>query len=661
VSELALEGLRPGVARGPYPERSDAERPLLARIVAAVTRRLPPPRRTSRQRVDAVVDAVDRASSGLEVLGEAAFDAAVLELRKRMLRAGLDDSLLPRGFALVREAARRTLGMPHYDVQLFGGWVMAHCGLAELETGEGKTLTATLPAALAALAGIPVHVITANDYLVRRDAESMSPLYERLGVTVGVVVETEPDRRERRAAYRADVTYVTNKQVAFDYLRDLMAGAGDHRLARLLSLEAGTSRAGRDVPVMRGLCFAIVDEADSVLIDDARTPLILSGEGAPADEETVHRTRLLAEQLEAGVDYHVDMRRGQVDLTPSGERRLEELGRGLAGPLSGEHRRREWVHRALSAAHLYQRDRHYVVEADSIDIIDLPTGRRAPDRCFEGGIQSLIEAREGLPLSPQRETLARISYQRFFRRYLRLAGMTGTAREVAGELRDVYGLKTVVVPPRRPPLRVDLGTRVLRREEDKWHAAVRRIAELHETGRPVLVGTSSVQTSEHLSSLLAAAGLEHEVLSARQDKAEAEVIGRAGRAGRITVATRMAGRGTDILLDLPVLELGGLAVLSTEIGEARRIDRQLYGRCGRQGVPGTHEQLVSLDDRLIEAHLPGWLRAAAGGSGLLGLLARRLPPLAQRAEERRGRLARRRLLESERALGELLSFSAPRR
>ena len=659
--DLAGESYRPGVVRGACPERDELEPPLLARVAAAVSGRLRPARRAGRARLARVVDAVEEASTGLADLSEAGFDDAVLALRQRLLRVGMKESLLPRGFALVREASRRTLGISHYDVQLLGGWVMARCGLAELETGEGKTLAATLPAALAALAGIPVHVITANDYLVRRDARSMAPVYERLGTSVGVVDEAKPERAARRAAYGADITYVTNKQIAFDYLRDQIAGAGDRRLARLLELDVDHRADDDGAPVLRGLCFAIVDEADSVLIDDARTPLILSGEGAPADEPTVRQAMAMAEQLQPDVHYRVDHGRAEIELTTGGHARLRELGDSVSGALSGEHRREEWVHRALCAEHLFQRDRHYVVQDDAIDIIDLPTGRRAPDRSFEGGIQSLIEAREGLPLSPQRETIARISYQRFFRRYLRLAGMTGTAREVASELRDIYGLSTVIVPTGRPPLRLDLGTRVVASTAGKWRYALERIAELHASGRPVLVGTSTVASSEHLSALLDHAGLDHQVLNARQDRTEAEIIARAGEAGRITVATRMAGRGTDILLEAEVLELGGLAVLSTELGEARRIDRQLFGRCGRQGAPGSHEQVVSPEDHVIAAHLPSWLqRSAAAGSWPARVLANCMPRAAQRAEERRGRLARRRMLKSERALGDLLTFSRRR-
>ncbi len=616
------------------------------------------PRRASRARIATFAQTVDNEAAGLRDLDEAHFDSAVAQLRGALRHAGLCEPLVRRGFALVREAARRALGTPHYDVQLFGGWVMARQGLAELETGEGKTLTATLPASVAALTGIPVHVITANDYLVERDAESMGPLYARLGLSVGSVVEGERDPRTRRAGYARDVTYVTHREVAFDYLRDRLAGAGHRPLARELALGIENEDSGA---VLRGLCFAIVDEADSVLIDDARTPLILSREGAPADARTVRTALRLARSLEAETHYRIDRRRAQVELTPEGRARLEELARPLAGPLAGERRREEWVHRALCAEHLFERDRHYLVHDDAVQIIDLPTGRRAPDRAFEGGIHSLIEAKAGLPLTPQLETAAGISYQRFFRRYLRLAGMTGTAREVAGELWNVYGLATVTMPTRLPSRRLDGGLRVLPSADAKWQVVVERIRELHGARRPVLVGTATVGASEHLSALLEEAGLPHQVLSARQDREEARVVARAGEAARITVATRMAGRGTDIRLGPGVAETGGLAVLATEVGEARRIDRQLFGRCGRQGAPGSYEQLVSPEDGLLEIHLPGWLRRAARRALALGPVGILLTKTAQHAEERRSSLARRRLLESERVLEQLLAFSGRRK
>lgn len=653
-AELGL-ALRPGVVQGAYPERCDERPPALSLALRAVIGALRVPERPSGARIAAWVQSVDAEATGLDDLDDSRFDEAVAELRGALRQQGLRETLLCRGFALVREAARRALGMTHFDVQLFGGWVMVQSGLAELETGEGKTLAATLPASVAALAGIPVHVITANDYLVERDAEEMGPIYARLGLTVGCVVEREQSGQARRAAYACDVTYVTNKQVAFDYLRDRLAGAGARQLARELGLE--DDGGGR---VLRGLCFAIVDEADSVLIDDARTPLILSRPGAPVDEHSVRTALWLARSLEADAHYRLDRRRAQVEITREGDARLAELARSLTGPLAGPRRREEWVQRALSAEHLFERDRHYLVCDGVVQIIDLPTGRRAPDRSFEGGIQSLIEAKEGLALTPHRETVARISYQRFFRRYLRLAGMTGTAREVARELWNVYGLRTVTVPTRLPSRRLDLGVRVFPTADAKWREVVERIRGLHDAGRPVLVGTSSVGASEHLSARLTEAGLVHQVLSARQDREEASVIEEAGEAGRVTVATRMAGRGTDIRLGPGTAPAGGLAVLATELGEARRIDRQLFGRCARQGAPGSHEQLISLEERLLETHLPGWVRRALRGRAFSRPLRFLLTQIPQRAEERRSALARLRLLQSERIFSEMLAFSGRR-
>jgi preprotein translocase subunit SecA len=368
----------------------------------------------------------------------------------------------------------------------------------------------------------------------------------------------------------------------------------------------------------------------------------------------------LARSLDAGTHYQLDRRVGRVELTGEGRTRLEDLGRSLSGPLAGPRRREEWVERALSAEHLFERDRHYLVRDGAVQIIDLPTGRRAPDRSFEGGIHSLIEAKEGVSLTPQRETVARLSYQRFFRRYLRLAGMTGTAREVARELWNVYGLRTVTVPTRLPSRRLGQRPMVFPTDDAKWKTAVDRIRDLHRAGRPVLVGTSSVGASERLSALLEAAGLEHQVLSARQDREEARVVARAGEPGRITVATRMAGRGTDIRLGPGVAEAGGLAVVGTELGEARRIDRQLFGRCGRQGAPGSYEQLISLEEPLLESRLPFWVRRAVGGGVSPRPVRNLLTRIAQLAEERRSALARLRLLQSERLFEEMLAFSGRR-
>lgn len=645
---------RPGVVRGPYPERADQRPGILTRSLdaaAALVRSFPRPVSPARQR--AFVRRIDRAADGLAHASERRFDEAVASLREGLRRSGPCPPLVERGFALIREAARRTLHTPHHDVQLVAGWIMAHDGLAEMETGEGKTLAATLPASIAALAGVPVHVITANDYLVERDGKALAPLYARLGLTTGTVRERDPDRDLRRAAYACDVTYVSNKQVAFDYLRD--------RLQRVPPGEAWphalASRSGGEAPVLRGLCLAIVDEADSVLIDDACTPLILSRPTAPPDGATVRTSLALAHSLAAGRDFRLDRRRARVELTPSGRARLDALTDDGAAGLGGRRWRDEWVRRALSAVHLHERGRDYVVREGCVQIIDRSSGRRAPDRSFEGGIQPLVEAKEGVALTGGRETVTRISYQRFFRRYLRLAGMTGTAREVAGELSRVYGLPTRRVPTRVPSRRIDLGRRILADAELAREAVVDRIRAHHGAGRPVLVGTATVEAAEQLAERLRGAGLPHAVLSARQDLEEHRVVARAGMPGCITVATRMAGRGTDIRLGPGVAAAGGLAVISTELGEARRIDRQLFGRCGRQGSPGSFEQVVSLQDTLLIAHLPCWLRRILTWAKHPQALHLLLTHLSQRAEERRSALGRRQLLRSEQALDDVLAFS----
>jgi preprotein translocase subunit SecA len=662
VPELTL---RPGVAGGVYPERRDAaEGPferalehLRGRFVRRRAGRLSPLRR--------VAERVEAAARDLTVDSDARLALRATGLRRRLALEGLCEPLVVQSFALVRELAGRVLGTPHYPVQIMGGWIITHGMLAEMETGEGKTLTATLPACTAAMAGIPVHVISANDYLVERDAAAMRPLYDALGLRVGTVTESERNDARRRAAYRCDITYATAKTIAFDYLRDrLQRGQGrgslDLRLERLHREEPKTDRL-----LLRGLCFAIVDEADSVLIDEARTPLILSGAGDSADNRRIYRRALrLARSLEEDLHFRVVRREGRVALTERGRKRLEELAQPLGGLWAGPRRREEWAVRALCALHVFLRDRDYIVRNERVEIVDALSGRTAPDRSWEGGLHQLVELKEGCPLTPENETRARISYQQFFRRYLRLSGMTGTAQEVAGELWSVYRLGTVRIPTRRPVQRRALPTRVFASGEDRWRAVVLRVHALHRQGRPVLVGTTSVEASEHLSRLLSEAGLPHRVLNARQDAEEAAVVAEAGRPGQITVATSMAGRGTDIPLAPGVSERGGLHVIATQRAEARRIDRQLFGRCGRQGGPGSHEMILSFEDPPVELYYPAAIRRflhrlAPARSAAPPWLGERLTSLPQRSEERRHARMRQGLVHLEEHLGDLLAFSGP--
>ncbi|MDJ0851271.1 MAG: prepilin peptidase [Myxococcota bacterium] len=656
--------LRPGLASGVYPERhDDAEHPL-ERALRGLRGHWLRQRAARLDALQAVAERVEEASADVSLDSDARLTNRATGLRRRLALEGLRDELVIEAFALVREIAGRVLGTPHYPVQIMGGWVIARGMLAEMETGEGKTLTATLPAATAALAGVPVHVISANDYLVERDAEAMRPIYRALGLSVGTVSETERDDARRRDAYRCDITYATAKTIAFDYLRDrLQRGGGREGLAlRLEGLQGERTRA--QGLLLRGLCYAVIDEADSVLIDEARTPLVLSGAGNASDNRRIYRRALrLARALEEGVHFRVVGREGRLVLDEQGRKRLEELAQPLGGLWAGPRRREEWVERALSALHLFQRDRDYIVRDDQVQIVDALTGRSAPDRSWEAGLHQLIELKEGCSLTPENETLAKISYQQFFRRYLRLSGMTGTAREVAPELWSVYGLNTVRIPTRRPVQRRALPTRVFVSAEDRWRAVVERARSLHARGRPILIGTTSVAASEQLSERLTRAGLEHQVLNARQDAEEAAVVARAGRPGRITVATSMAGRGTDIPLAPGVSERGGLHVIATQRSEARRIDRQLFGRCGRQGGPGSYELILSLADEPVKLYHQAAILRWASRLARSGVLPRRLglwlTSLPQRSEERRHARMRRELIALEEHLGDLLAFSGP--
>jgi preprotein translocase subunit SecA len=571
------------------------------------------------------------------------------QARLRLRREGFTEEATGAAFALVRAAAERCNGMRHYDVQLVGAWAMLRGMLAEMETGEGKTLTATLAAATAALAGRAVHVITVNDYLASRDAEQMRPLYQSLGLTVGCVKQgMEP--HARRAAYRCDIVYCSNKEITFDYLRDrLVLGGKPRPLGSRIDALAGADAAGR--LLLRGLEFAIVDEADSVLIDEARTPLILSAPVDASKEEGVYREALrLAREL-GERDYRIDD--GHVELTAAGSERLRALAEPLGGVWSGPRRRERFVSQALTAIELFERDKHYLVREGKVQIIDENTGRLMPDRSWEQGLHQLIELKEGVELTGRRDTLARISYQRFFRRYLHLCGMTGTASEVAQELWAVYRLRVAKVPTHRPAQRRYLPDRVYGRAEEKWAAVVDAIRRRHAAGQPVLVGTRSVAASEHLAALLEDAGLPFRLLNARQDADEAAIVAQAGEPGRITVATNMAGRGTDIKLAPGIPEKGGLHVICTERHDSGRIDRQLFGRCGRQGDPGSCEVIASLEDDLPSAQLP----ALAGAGRLASWAGTALLALAQRRAERGHSRARRQLLQMDEALGDMLAFS----
>jgi preprotein translocase subunit SecA len=655
MSEAAL--LRPGIATGPYPEREDERDSWLDRTASAIFGALY--QRFGQNSLDrGFLHQVERASEGLDLLTEHDLSGVVTILRRHLHRHGLRPDLVARAFAVIREVSGRKLGMRHFDVQLLGGWAMVRGKVAEMETGEGKTLAATLPAATAALAGIPVHIITVNDFLVARDAAWMKPLYDAVGLSVGTILEGMSPP-ERRRAYNCCITYCANKQVVFDYLKDRLLLQQENRALHLKieGLHHAEPRVTR--LMMRGLCFAIVDEADSVLVDEARTPLIISGGRGTDDQERVYGQALdAARRMRAGRDYIVNERERCIDLTELGRAHVARLTDRYGGVWNAPGHREDIIRQALAALQLYLRDKHYILDEERVRIVDEYTGRVMADRSWERGLHQMVEAKEGLEISGRQETLARISYQRFFRRYLRLAGMTGTAREVAGELWAVYRLDIVRIPTHRPQARKIHRDLIYPTSEAKWQAIVERVAELHAAGRPVLVGTRSVADSEHISGLLNEVGIQHSVLNARQNRTEAEIVAKAGQPSRVTVATNMAGRGTDIRLAPGVAEVGGLFVIASERHEAGRIDRQLFGRGGRQGDPGECQAMVSLDDELVRSVFGGLLDRLRRVSGrVAGWLGPLLFSWAQRTTERRYSAVRKRLLRSDESLQDMLAFS----
>ncbi len=572
----------------------------------------------------------------LEKLSDEALRAKTDEFKSRLSQGATLDELLPEAYAVVREASKRVMKMRHFDVQLLGGISLHQGKISEMRTGEGKTLTATLPVYLNALTGRGVHVVTVNDYLANRDAQWMSRLYNFLGLSVGINLPQMP-REEKQAAYRSDITYGTNNEYGFDYLRDNMVYEAVDR-------------------VQRGLNFAIVDEVDSILIDEARTPLIISGQAEDHTEMYVAINRVVpllikqigeedprtGEGIVTPGDFTVDEKSHQVFMTERGHENAERIlsangllaeGASLYDPtnISLMHH----LYAALRANHLYHRDQHYVNQGGEIVIVDEFTGRLMPGRRWSDGLHQAVEAKEGVQIQAENQTLASITFQNYFRLYKKLGGMTGTADTEAYEFQEIYGLETVVIPPNRISRRDDQLDRVYKTTEEKYKAAIDDIRECHERGQPVLVGTTSIENSELIAEMLTAANLPHQVLNAKQHAREADIIAQAGRAGMITIATNMAGRGTDIVLggnvekaiadveadealsDIEkktqidalrvqwtkdheyVKSLGGLRIIATERHESRRIDNQLRGRSGRQGDPGSSRFYLSLDDSLM--------------------------------------------------------------
>lgn len=583
---------------GPYLERLDAKRSPWEDRLRAWLGKLP---RLDGYRTRRFLQAALAREPAAKALGDAALRAQLHEVTRHLLREGFTDHWLAEVFALIREASRRTLGMRHHDVQLLAGRALLQGRLAEMATGEGKTLAATLAACTAAVTGAAVHVVTVNDYLAERDAEHNRPLFDFLELSVGVVLQ-DMAVDKRRAAYACNITYVSNKELTFDYLKDCIAMGESSLTQQRLRLLAG-ARSG-EPPILRGLHIAIIDEADSVLIDEASTPLIIS-ETLPDDLDPSIYTQsiALAQSLEAGTHYVKGQHR-DIWLTPVGKQHVREATADFGGLWRSSLWRDEFVQKALSAVHCFQRDQHYILAEDKVQIVDESTGRVMPDRTWERGLHQMIESKEGCEVTGQRRTLAQITYQRFFGRYLLLCGMTGTAQEVSTEVKQTYGLPVTRIPTHKPSRRRRLADRICSSNAERWSEVVRRAAEIAAQGRSVLIGTRSVEASELLGQLLEHDGIEHTVLNARQDKTEADTVSVAGQPGRITVATNMAGRGTDIKLSADVESAGGLHVILTEFHESARVDRQLFGRCARQGDPGTTEAIVCIDDDLFHRFAP---------------------------------------------------------
>ncbi len=530
---------------------------------------------------EAYVEQINALEPEMAKLSDASLYAKTADFKLRLAKGETLDDILVEAFSVVREAARRVLGLRPFDVQLIGGCVLHRGKIAEMRTGEGKTLVATLPVYLNALTGKGVHVVTVNEYLARRDSEDMGRVYRFLGLSVGLV-KHDMDFPERKAAYAADITYGTNNEFGFDYLRDNMVVSVDQM-------------------VQRPLDFAVVDEVDSILIDEARTPLIISGPGEKSTDLYKTLSHVVAQMTEGEEnDYTVDEKLKTVAPTEAGVAKAEKL-LGVKNMYDNESSV-DFSHQlmqALKAKSLMFRDRDYVVKDGEVIIVDEFTGRLMFGRRFSEGLHQAIEAKEGVKVERESQTLATITFQNYFRMYNKLSGMTGTAKTEEQEFQKIYGLDVVVIPTNRPMIRIDYPDVIYKTKKSKYAAAADDIAECHKTGRPVLVGTTSIQQSEELSDVLKRRGIKHSVLNAKFHEKEAEIIADAGQYGAVTIATNMAGRGTDIVLGEGVSELGGLHIVGTERHESRRIDNQLRGRCARQGDPGSTRFYLSLEDDLM--------------------------------------------------------------
>lgn len=582
---------------------------------------------------------------------------------REIFRCNRDNSSdLERAFALVREIAFRQIGEKPFPVQIAGALALNAGCITEMATGEGKTLAATMPVTIAGWRGHGCHVITVNDYLARRDAEWMGRIYRFCGLTVSFI-EQQMSPEERRKAYMADITYCTNKEVTADFLRDRLILGNSKGLCSSLLDKIITGGRVTDRLVQRGLHYAVVDEADSILVDEAVTPLIISGQSPnPQQIESFRQAADITSRLNPEVDYQVNRQYREIELTEEGRTHLIELTERIGGFWRGNRRCLELINQALTAKELYLKDKHYVIDDGKVVIVDEFTGRMMPDRTWRDGLHQAIEAKEMVEINPPKDTYARISFQRFFRMYRKLSGMTGTASEASSEFWQIYHLPVVSIPTNRLCIRKNLPTIVLPTESAKWARIVQEIRSVHDTGRPILIGTRSVRASEHLSELLKAEKLSHQVLNAVYHKQEAGIVAQAGQHENITVATNMAGRGTDIKLGRGVADMGGLHVIAAEPNESARIDRQLYGRCARQGDPGSAQGIFSLEDEIVSRYAKNSVaylkkRYANAKGDISSPLVRGVFRLSQICAERLALRQRKSVLRTDHWLDEQLGFT----
>lgn len=573
------------------------------------------------------------------------------------------DQSVPRALALLVETAFRTLGLRPFPVQIAGALALSRGYLTEMATGEGKSLTACLPAVLAGWTGRPCHIVTVNDYLASRDATEMKSFYQKCGLSVGAVTG-DMDQQNRKENYDKSVTYTTSKELTADFLRDRLALGDVQQSSRRIIRTLLFSRArANDNLVMRGLHTAIVDEADSVLIDEAVTPLIISRpqENRPF-VDVCQKARYLADRLILNTDYTSDLKYKEIRLTQEGEAKLERMADKLGGIWNAADRREELLTQALSAREYYNKDKHYVVQNGKVVIVDEFTGRLMPNRTWRQGLHQAVEAKENLEITNPSETLARLSFQQFFRLFKHLSGMTGTGKEASREFWQIYGLPVVAIPTNRPCIRELYPGRIFATSQERWSAVVDEVIDLNKQGRPVLVGTRNVKASEKLADLLTGKGLSFNLLNAIHHKEEAAIVRMAGQKGRITIATNMAGRGTDIKLEDGVVDIGGLHVIATEGHESPRIDRQLFGRSARQGDPGSARAYMSLDDELMQRFIPDLIRkrmaqALANKRPYVRQFSHRLYKRAQSSAHNMAYKQRKSVLRMDTWLEEALSFT----